>query len=239
MNSDRLAHLRALVVGEHESVGEQPDVVRRIEHLCRVAADALVATGVGVSVISQTGMQVTVAASSEPTEWLEELQFSLGEGPGIEAFESRRPVLVPDIQGSDSTRWPAYANALRDRGTRAVFSFPLQVGAARLGTLNVYKSEAGGLSASAMPEALLFAELATTSILDSHRPHTSPHGVLGAVDNRYTVFQAQGMVRIQLGVTLTEAMVRIRAHAYASDRRLCDIADDIVAGKLVLEPDAR
>ena len=47
------------------------------------------------------------------------------------------------------------------------------------------------------------------------------------------------MVRIQLGVTLTEAMVRIRAHAYASDRRLCDIADDIVAGKLVLEPDAR
>ena len=90
-----------------------------------------------------------------------------------------------------------------------------------------------------MPEALLFAELATTSILDSHRPHTSPYGVLGAVDNRYTVFQAQGMVRIQLGVTLTEAMVRIRAHAYASDRRLSDIADDIVAGKLVLEPDAR
>ena len=60
----------------------------------------------------------------------------------------------------------------------------------------------------------------------------------GAVDNRYEVYQAQGMIMVQLGVPLADAMVRIRAYAYAHNRRLNDVAADIVAGKLVLEPDA-
>ena len=42
---------------------------------------------------------------------------------------------------------------------------------------------------------------------------------------------------VQLGVSLAEAMARIRAHAYAGARRLSEVAVDIVAGRLVLEAD--
>ena len=87
--------------------------------------------------------------------------------------------------------------------------------------------------------ALTFAEVATETILDAQTEPGSRDQVLhDAGDYRYQVFQAQGMVMVQLGVTLAEAMARIRAHAYAHDRQLSDVAEDIVAGKLVLESDA-
>jgi hypothetical protein len=45
------------------------------------------------------------------------------------------------------------------------------------------------------------------------------------------------MVMIQLGVSLAEAMSRLRAHAYAHERRLGDVARDVVARRLEFEPD--
>ena len=62
-------------------------------------------------------------------------------------------------------------------------------------------------------------------------------GLEAAVTSRSELFQAQGMVMIQLGVSLAAAMSRLRAHAFAHDRRLADVARDVVARRLKLEPD--
>jgi AmiR/NasT family two-component response regulator len=59
-----------------------------------------------------------------------------------------------------------------------------------------------------------------------------------ALDRSFVVYQAQGMVQAQLGIDLPEAMVRLRAYAYAQDRRVSEVAQDIVARRLVLESDA-
>jgi hypothetical protein len=227
-----------MVEDESQSTEDKLAIVGRMQRLCRAAARAVPATGVGISLISDSGPQVTVAASGALTEQIEELQFALGEGPCLEAHATRRPVITSDLLAAGGTRWPAYARAVHEHGVRAVFAFPLQVGAARMGAMDVYRDEVGGLSDEALALALTFAEVATVALLDSQQNPGEPDMIVrDAVDNRYEVYQAQGMVMVQLGVTLAEAMARIRAHAYAQDRRLNDVAVDIVGGRLVIEPD--
>ena len=236
---DRAPDVRALIAGQPSLEGDMTGTVGGMQRLCRAAAGALSATGVGVGLIGEGGVQVTVAASTAPIERIEQLQFSLGEGPCLEAYSTRRPVLVPDLRAAGATPWPAYAHAARDHGVRGVFAFPLQVGGARLGAMDVYRDTAGALSRESLGLALTFAEVATETILDAQAEPGSRDQVLhDAGDYRYQVFQAQGMVMVQLGVTLAEAMARIRAHAYAHNRQLSDVAEDIIAGKLVLESDA-
>lgn len=233
----RLAHVRALIADEKPASDDKPAAVGLMQRLCRAAARALPASGVGVSLITDTDSQVTVAASGALTERIEELQFALGEGPCLDAHAARRPVLTSDLLAGGQ-RWPGYTRAVQDLGVRAVFAFPLQIGAARLGAMDVYRDEVGGLSDDAVTLALSFAEVATLTLLDSQREAGEVDGMLwDAVDNRYEVFQAQGMVMVQLGVPLEEAMVRLRGYAYSRDRRLGEVAKDIVAGRLILEPD--
>jgi AmiR/NasT family two-component response regulator len=50
--------------------------------------------------------------------------------------------------------------------------------------------------------------------------------------------QATGMLTVQLGVTAAEAFARLRAYSYSQDRRLADVARDIVTRRLRLQPDS-
>ena len=53
----------------------------------------------------------------------------------------------------------------------------------------------------------------------------------------FVLYQAQGMVMVQLGVRLGEAMARLRAHAFAENRPLGEVAADVVARRLALQAD--
>ena len=157
----------------------------------------------------------------------------------MDAFATGRPVLVPDVAGDAAGRWPAYCSDARGRGVRAVFAFPLQIGSARLGAMDVFRDQVGPLSSAEVARALLFAEVATMTLLDGqeHARDGQPAGLGEPLDTSLEVYQAQGMVMVALGVSLVEALARIRAYAYANDRRLGSVARDIVNCTLSLERD--
>ena len=234
-NDAQLAEVRALVAGETPQTGDNPGVTGWMQRLCRTASRNLPATGVGVSLMSEAGNHVAYAASPSSCERLEELQFTMGEGPCMDAYASRKPVLTSDL-AEVAGRWPGYATAIQDHGVRAVFAFPLQIGAARLGALDVYRDRIGGLSASELSRALAFAEVAMGALLDAQDGYHNSFQH-EAADNRFELYQAQGMVMVQLGVDLAAAMARLRAYAYAQDCRLADVADAVVEGKLIFGPD--
>jgi hypothetical protein len=126
-------------------------------------------------------------------------------------------------------------------GVRAVFAFPLQVGAARLGILDVYRQVAGGLTASELSQGLAFAEVAVQTLLDGQERAARtgvPAGLDEAMSPNYAIYQAQGIVMVDLAVSLADAMARMRAYAFTVDRPLREVADDIVAGRLRLDPDS-
>jgi hypothetical protein len=116
------------------------------------------------------------------------------------------------------------------------------VGAARLGVLDLHRAEKGELSAQSLRQALTYAEVAVMTLLDGRKEKhqengSGPIGLEQAMSDQSKLYQAQGMVKVQLGVSLGEAMARIRAHAYATDRRLMDVAEDVVARRLRLDRD--
>jgi hypothetical protein len=231
----------------HELIAEQPvqldrpgnvaDVLRRI---CGASAAALTASGVGVSVVTGDGEWGFAIASSPDCQLLEELQFTLGEGPCVDALATGRPVLVADVTGVAADRWPIYSSAVRERGVRSVFAFPLLAGSASVGVLDVFRGRPGAMNEEDVAQSLTFAAIARTAVLDGQHEapvDEVPNGFDESPGYRAEVFQAQGMVMVQLGVTLAEALLRLRAHAYANDRTLADVARDVVARALRFDQD--
>jgi hypothetical protein len=191
--------------------------------------------------MTEQGPTGIVAALNEESEVVEGLQFILGEGPCWEAFETRAPVLVPDVQGDTARRWPGYSAAVQAHGLRSAFAFPLQVGSARLGVLDVYREHPGAMADEALADALALASIATQTLIEGQgqADDAESSGVEQALESSFPVYQAQGMVMVQLCVPLGEAMARLRAHAYAQDRTLGAVARDVVARTLSFEPDER
>jgi hypothetical protein len=232
------AQFRALIAGQPEPAG-QGGTVGLLRRVCGQAVPTLSASGAGVAVMTEDGDRGVGAASDPASERLEELQFTLGEGPCIDAYASRRPVLIPDLADGAMARWPAYAAAVQEKGVRAVFAFPLQVGAARLGVLDVFRDHAGALTADELRHAVLLADATVAALLDQQEDGTDAgvDDLDEAIEDRAELFQAQGMVMVQLGISISEAMARMRAYAFAENRRLSEVARDVVARRLRLDRD--
>lgn len=240
--NDRLERLHALVDAEPEAASgiEGRGIEGRLNRLCRAAARSLPASGAGVTLMGRGEQPAsTVAASSPRIRRLKDLQFVLGEGPCVEAYLSRRPVLEANLATNGMGRWPGYTLALQERGVNAVFAFPLQVGAARLGVLDVYRDQAAGLTPAALADALGFASLCLATLLNGGvgADGQLAQGLSDALRVSSGVYQAQGKVMVQLGVSLPEAMARLRAHAYALNRLVGDVARDVLAGTIVFTPE--
>lgn len=208
--------------------------------LCTAAARDLPVTGCGVSLMSHADPLGTGASSDATSEALDELQFTVGEGPSVDAYAARHSILEPNLLAPAGQRWPLYAPAAVELGASAVFAFPLQLGASRLGALDLYRSTPGPLSPAVVTRALGFADVATDAVLTSQAAATQSSAPAGAelvIDHRAQLYHAQGMVMIQLEADLTTAMVRMRAHAYSHGRPIGDVASDIATGRLRLDAD--
>jgi hypothetical protein len=196
-------------------------------------AEAIPVSGVGLALMTERGPAGTVAATDGAALRLEDLQFTLGEGPCVDASRSGRPVLQPDLAITAPRLWPAFASGALAAGVAAVFALPLRVGAIRLGVLDLYRETPGTLTPGQLREALFFADAATLLLL--HLQSRVPVDRLTAsslalLDDRAEVHQATGVISVQAAVGLPEALVLLRARAYADQRPVGDLARDVLAG---------
>jgi hypothetical protein len=216
--------------------------------VCGASLLAIAVTGAGLTAAVQAGAGHVMCATDEVSEQIAELEMTLGEGPGPDATASGGPVLSPDLGADDMVaRWPSFAPAACQAGAAAVFAFPLQIGAIRVGVLEMYRSQPGPLSPDQFGDALVFADTAAVLLLESKDraagaagPPAGPGGQPRFLAlHRAEIDQATGMLTEQLGVGIEEAFVRLRAYAYAHEQRLTEVARDIVARRLrlPLDPD--
>ena len=199
--------------------------------VCAAVVPGVQVTGAWLSAALDAQIGHLMEVTDEVAWQLADLQLTLGEGPLLDASGSSGPVLASDLaDGEWETRWPAFGPAASQAGAAAVFVFPLVVGAIRAGVLGLYRDRPGPLSGFQLGDALVFADTATSLLLDADdRPAD-----LGSY--RAEIDQATGMLTEQLGVSITDAFARLRAYAYANDLRLTDVAGDIVARRLRLNP---
>jgi ANTAR domain len=218
-----------------------------VADVCAVASEAGQAAGAWVAA-STSGQADFVMCVTDPVcEQLAELQLTLGEGPCADVLAAAAPVLAADLGDAESVRrWPAFAPGACELGAGALFAFPLIVGAIRAGVMCLYRGSAGSLADSGLGDLLILADIATLMLLDgadsesSNVDGTSLDGQAPDLAlHRAQIDQATGMLTVQLAVPAAEAFARLRAYAYSQDRRLADVAADVVARRLRLPPDLR
>jgi hypothetical protein len=240
------ARLWAMVEEHAAARGRQASVV----DACTVAVTATGVNGAGVTMQTTTDSSRVICVTDRVSADLEELQLTFGEGPCRDAFTSRGPVLSADLSGPEaSQRWPTFAPAACRAGAAAVFAFPLQLGMVRFGVMDMYRSEPRSLGAAELRDALVLADAATLLLVgrdadvfdgtDGTRADESAHHSLLSEQEGYRaeIDQATGMISVQADVSIDDAFARLRAYAYAQDRRLTDVARDVVARRIRFTPD--
>jgi hypothetical protein len=237
----RPGRIWGLVAGQAASRGGRVSAA----DVCAAAVTAVEVSGAWLSAARGTDAGHLMRVTDEVSEELAELQLTLGEGPGPDASSSGGPVLASDLSDMEAARrWPIFAPAARQAGAAAIFAFPLRIGAIRAGVMGLYRARPGPLSAVHLGDALTFADTATLLLLDAQDQaagdlaEAGPGGQPPELTlHRAEIDQATGMLTEQLGVGIAEAFIRLRAYAYAHDRRLADLARDIVARRVRLHPD--
>ena len=212
---------------------------------CDACVRLVAVSGAGVTLTTSVGRGEIRYATDEVSDSLESAQFTLGEGPGPDALRADAPVFVGELDSESSRRrWPLFAPVAVDAGVRAVFAFPLRIGAVRLGVLVLHRTTHGPLTSEQMADALVTTDVILSMLLDEV---TSANGDRDGLSTgvirlgRAEIHQATGMVSVQLEVSVEEALVRLRAYSFAQGRSIADVARDVVARRLPLsrtpEPD--
>jgi len=202
-----------------------------VSPLCARFSCALMVGGVGVLFMVDEQHGGTLGFSPGIADDGEGLQLSLGEGPGVDAHRVGHPVGVPDLAKSTGGRWIEFGRSAVASGIAAVFGFPLAIGAARVGAMTVYQATPGELSDDVFADCLMLADV-TTHLVIGLQADAAPGALAKELAEvrgyRPEIHQATGMAAAQLGVSMAEALVRLRAYAYAEERPLIDVSCDIV-----------
>lgn len=242
VNRARLAATLSAIVAEPVEPASLPG------QICRACLETLPIDGVGISLMAghKVAGRALLGASDATGQRLEELQFNLGEGPCATAFATGQPVLVPDLAASDAqARWPMFIHGAETTPAKALFAFPLQLGAIRIGAMDCYRTEPGSLNETT--EALVVAEAITMVLLQAqtrnpddanseypeHRADSDESSFASQIVGRHAhVHQATGMISAQLQITPEEAFVRLRAYAYQQGMSLDELGTEIVTRRL-------
>jgi GAF domain-containing protein len=206
----------------------------RLCGLCREIVDV---NGAGVMLMSGDLPRGSLCTTDEVSQLIEELQYTLGEGPCVDAYRQDEAVSEPDLADPVTLRWPAFTGPALRAGVRAIFGFPLRAGAVRLGTLDLYRDSPGPLTGDQHADALVMADVLARWVLEAQAgapPDTVAGELEAGADFHFAVHNAAGIVSVQESISVAEALIRLRAFAFSSDRMLTDVARDIIARRLRL-----
>lgn len=201
--------------------------------LCRELVAETGIDGVGVAVFASASTRDLVFATDVLAEELDELQFTVGEGPCLDAYRFGSRERIDDLLGTEAlARWPIYSTQASALGAASVYAYPLGADDARLGVLELYGRSPVTLTHRDDVRCRLFARSIGHAVLRELDPGTLMVSGSGeGVFRRGNVNVAAGMVAARLRISVEEALVRLRALAFSRQRRITAIAQDIIGGE--------
>ena len=229
----------AAAMGDQRGVGAA-------DQLCKACVQLLGVDAAAISLVVDGANIGTLGASGTVARMYDEAQFTHGEGPCLDAVAQRAPVLVMDLADPGEVRWPGYGPAMLAHQIRGVYAMPIVVAGDYVGALDVFQAEPTALTVEQVIGVVEAAELAQIAVLDLLEQDWSEAAVSQPGSDawnelttltRAEVSHATGMLMAQLHVKAPAALVRLRAHAYATGRSATDVARDIVERRLRLDAD--
>ena len=217
-----------MVDGSFQTASESlSDSNRRISEIAHPFLQFLPVSGVSISTFGSFLGAETISATDARAGRIDELQFDLGEGPCWDALLNRRPVLEPDLARRTSAGWPAFLDAIRDEKVGAIFAFPLLFGPLEIGAVDLYSVAPVALTPDQQRQTLALSDIVSRLLLrqaitDDSAPDDSP------TFSRRIIHQATGMVLAQLGTTAEDAHLILQARAFAENRPMREVAQDVL-----------
>ena len=227
MDPSRLSHMFAALAGTGEGKLEP--------RLCSTCVELLKVDGASVAVFAGASGWGALCTSDALATRLLDIQHTLGEGPTLDAYQSGVPVSEVSLGNPHHPQWVAFSGQAHTAGAGAVFAFPLRMGAARVGALTLHQRRPGPLTSVQHADARVCAEVLTEFVvaIQAHAPPRVLAGPLEPVASFHAeVHPAAAMLAARFRVDVSEALVRLRAHAYAAGRPLADVAREVVTGTL-------
>lgn len=219
------------ILAAHTNEGHDP-----LDALCIACSEALSVSGAGLTLVSRNRSFGSVGVSDAAIGTIEQLEFTLGVGPCIAAYHRQIPVFDSDLEDDTDVDWPDFREGAVAAGIRAAFGFPLLVHRICIGALNLYRDEPGPLSDAQVADALVAARYAGETLL-AWQAEAPPGKLAWQLDRplkhlQSKVLQATGRISVQTGLSVVDALVLLRAHAFSNDRAISDVAADVGAGSV-------
>ncbi|MEX5261245.1 GAF and ANTAR domain-containing protein [Kocuria sp. CPCC 205263] len=220
------AQLSAALARVQDVFVEAGTTAEAVDRLVEVARDLIpLAVGAGISVVDENGACTTVAATDPAVSAADALQFELGAGPCLRAWDTVSPQYVPDT--TTDSRWPAWGRAVAEAGIRSVLSVPLVIEGQEIGALQVYAAEPHAftdheehlLSLLAGPVAVLLG-------VDRTRRHDDT--LLDAVADRDRIERAVGVLMERRSLSEDNARTSLLDTARDQGETLAQTADHLL-----------
>jgi GAF domain-containing protein len=239
LDTDRLAALLATIA---QTLITDYGIAEVLLELCEQLAELVEVDAAAVVLADGDGHLQLAAASDERAALLNQAQADAGEGPAVTAFRDGEVVVAGDLAG-DPGAFPVFAAAAAEIGVGAMVAFPMEIKGRRVGTLVLHRARPGGLHAAAVEAGQTLAASAAAYVLNARaldEATTLADQLRTALESRVLIEQAKGMLAEQLGLDPASAFPVLRDHARRSRQRLVVVAEEVVAGRLVLrDPAAR
>ncbi len=206
-----------------------------VNSLCRACTDVLGVSGAGLMLGSRGRSLGCVGVSDYVTEAVEQVEFTVGEGPCVAAFRTKKPAFDPDLADDAAVEWTEFRSGALAAGIRAAFGFPLLVDTVCIGALNLYHDRSGALTDDQVGDALVVAQVAGRTLLKWQAD--APPGMIAwqleeVPNHRMEVHQATGRISVQAGISLPDALVLLRAYAFAENQPITEVAADVANERL-------
>jgi hypothetical protein len=206
-----------------------------VSSLCLACTDVVGVTGAGLMLMTGSRSLGCVGVSDGVAGVVEEVEYTLGEGPCLAAYETKTPVFDADLAGDDTVAWPEFRRGALAAGVRAAFGFPLLVEKICIGAMNLYRDQSGALTSAQIGDATVAAQLVGRTLLDwqaAAPPGTVAWQLERVPNNRIEIHQATGRVSVQVGGSIADALAVLRAYAFAHDQPIVDVAAAVASGSL-------
>ena len=225
-----LARLSGLVFSD-----ETPESV--LELAVGLAGDAVPGADAATVTVRREGSFDTSHCSDEAVRALDQAQYDTKDGPCVEALEQGTVVHAAD--GLD--RWPALAEKARQVGVRRVLSTPLLANGEVVGSLNLYARERRFDEPARRASTLFAASVA--SAFDNALAYAAAMklnlNLREAIDTREIIGAAKGILMARQNCTSDEAFDILRRASQRTNRKLRDIAAELVRSTEPKRPQTR
>ena len=227
VSAERLAEV---FVEVSDTLVNQFDIIEFLQMVTSRTAELIDAAAVGLLLADQHGELQFMAASDEATTLLELFQVQTEEGPCLEAYRTRAPVMIPDVRIA-ADRWPQFAPRAVKAGFRSVHAVPMHLRDEVIGAMNLFSTHTGGMEPNELVIVQSLADTATIGLIQERairRGEMLTEQLHAALNSRIVIEQAKGALSRIHGISVDEAFRLMRNFARHNNQRLGEVATYVV-----------